>query len=869
MPSSIQTPPEQSPSRHTPVMQQYLGFKAQHPDRLLFFRMGDFYELFFDDAKKVSRLLDIALTARGKSAGEPIPMAGVPYHAVESYLAKLVRMGESIVICEQVGDPATCKGPVDREISRIITPGTITDEALLDDRKDNLLIAISRHNNFYGLASLELSTGHMGLMQLADSESLNSELARLQAAEILVNEDEKFLEELNLPQGQMISKRSALEFELKNAEQKLKDQFKVKDLTGFGCSDMKAAVKASGALLNYLDETQRSQLLHLQPPKVEEKNDCVIMDSVCRRNLELDQDINGARNHSLLNVLDTTKTNMGSRLLKRWIHRPIRDQKELNLRYAAVESLLHNRCFIDFLDPMQSLGDIERILTRISLKSARPNDLNSLKNSLAVLPEIKKLLSDIDSPLLTSLNESLSAFPELHALLNKAIIESPPMFIRDGGVIAKGYDSELDELRQLSEDASAFLDQLEKRERQRTGIQTLKVGYNRVHGYYIEISRSQSIEVPTEYHRRQTLKAAERFITPELKQFEDKILSAKERALSREKALYASLLDMLCEQLCELQLSSQQLAILDVLLCFSERAETLDFSKPELVSERGIMIEDGRHPVVEQIQTEPFIGNDLNIHQNRRMLIITGPNMGGKSTYMRQTSLIVILAHIGCYVPAKHAVIGPIDRIFTRIGASDDLAGGRSTFMVEMIEAANILNNATENSLVLMDEIGRGTSTFDGLALAIACAQHLANKIQCLTLFATHYFELTALSEQIDCIFNVHLDAIEHQDKIVFLHSVKDGSTNQSYGLQVAALAGIHEHIINNARSQLSTMESSHRIGNNNEQQQAALFNQQHVETKLCQQDDILRDTLHDLELDELSPKQALDVLYKLKKQLE
>ncbi len=846
----------QPPTQHTPVMQQYLGFKAQHPDRLLFFRMGDFYELFYEDAKRAARLLDITLTARGKSAGDPIPMAGVPYHAAESYLAKLVRLGESVVICEQVGDPALSKGPVEREIARIITPGTITDEALLEDRQDNLLIAVHADKASFGLASVELSSGLFSLMELESIESLNTELARLQAAEILISEDSKFIDALSLP-DKAISQRVPWHFEFSSAEQNLRDQFKVKELDGFGCSDMTTAICAAGALLCYLDETQRTRLVHLQNPRVEHNDDCIVMDSVCRRNLELDQEINGARNHTLLKVIDTTKTAMGSRLLKRWLNRPVRDQQELQFRFAAVESLLHNRCFIDFLEPLQSVADVERILTRVALRSARPNDLVALRNTLSVLPAIKNLLAQIDSPLLATINNNMHAFPELYSLLCKAVKEVPTTVIRDGGVIADGYDTELDKLRNLSNDASAFLTQLELRERERTGIQTLKVGYNRVHGYYIEISRTQSANVPTDYHRRQTLKATERFITPELKEFEDKALSARERALAREKALYEELLDIICDDLSRLQICSQDIAKLDVLLSFSERAETLDYSKPEMRKQRGINIQNGRHPVVEQIQTEPFIANDVAMDDNNQMLIITGPNMGGKSTYMRQTALIIILAHIGSYVPAESAVIGPIDRIFTRIGASDDLASGRSTFMVEMTETANILNNATENSLVIMDEIGRGTSTFDGLALAWACAEHLAKTISSLTLFATHYFELTALPDQIDTISNVHLDAIEHKDKIIFLHSVKEGPANQSYGLQVAALAGVANTVIKKAKTRLSIMESSHHEQEHSDQQgpQVELFNQI----------DPLHETLSDIDPEELTPKEALEVIYKLK----
>ncbi len=844
-----------SSENHTPVIQQYLGFKAQHPERLLFFRMGDFYELFFEDAKKVARLLDITLTARGKSKGEPIPMAGVPYHAAESYLAKLIKLGESVVICEQIGDPATSKGPVEREIARILTPGTVTDDALLNDREDNLLLSIHFEKEIFGIAYIDVTSGRFQLLEVDNSQALAAELERIKPAELLLSEDFQ-LEEIIQNKQLKITQRLSWEFNHSQNLQRLLTQFNVKELNGFGCQDMYSSVTAAGVLLNYLDETQRTSLIHLQSPKVEQQEDCIMMDSVCRRNLEIDKQINGEQKHTLLNVIDTTKTAMGSRLLRRWLHWPLRDHEQLNFRYAAVETLLHNRNFIDLLEPLQSIYDLERIITRIALKTARPHDLVALRTTLNQLPIIKNSLEKLDSPLLKQINSLTPLFSELTALLKSAVIENPPALIRDGGVIADGFDKELDELRNLSRDADSFLEQLEQTEREKTGIATLKVGYNRIHGYYIELSRNQSHEVPEHYHRRQTLKAAERFITPELKAFEDKILSARERALTKEKNLYEELLNTICKDVAELQICAEQIATLDILVSFSERAETLDYSKPSLSKQRGIEITNGRHPVVEQIQTETFIANDLTLNQNIPMLIITGPNMGGKSTYMRQAALIVILAHIGSFVPAESAMIGPIDRIFTRIGASDDLASGRSTFMVEMTETANILNNATENSLVIMDEIGRGTSTFDGLSLAWASAEHIATKLNSMCLFATHYFEMTTLAERHDGIKNVHLDAIEHNDKIIFMHTIKEGSANQSYGLHVAALAGVNESIIKQAKLKLLELESSRLEPSSSKEttQTNLFFEKTAIETEL-----------EPLNPDELSPKQALDILYKLK----
>ena len=846
----------QSPT-HTPVIQQFLGFKAEHPDMLLFFRMGDFYELFYDDAKKAARLLDITLTSRGKSAGDAIPMAGIPFHALDTYLARLVRLGESVVICEQIGDPAASKGPVERQIARIVTPGTLTDEVLLDDRIDNLLIGIHQHQQQFGLAFLDISSGRFSLMQINDQQTLENELRRLNPAEILIAEDSPLKNWLEIF-FKSITLRAPWFFDENTARQRINKQYAIKDLSGFGCEHVGIALSAAGALLRYAEETQRTALLHLQNLKLEQADDCIVLDGISQRNLELNGSLSGNKSHCLLQIMDSTMTAMGSRLLNRWIQRPIRDHQQLRLRHNAVANLLHNRRFIEIQSCLKSIGDIERILTRVSFKSARPRDLLLLRNTLAELPELHKILADFDSPLLQSLLTNLGEFPELHLFLSSALVESPPVTIRDGGIIAEGFDAELDELTKLSSDASEYLLELEEKEKQRSGLSNLKIGYNRVHGYYIEISRHQSENVPTAYHRRQTLKSTERFITEELKSFEDKILSAKSKALRREKVLYEKILDRISEDIEELQNTVNAISEIDLLSCFAERAETLNFNQPEFSELLGIDIRAGRHLVVEQVQTETFIANDTLMHDERRMLIITGPNMGGKSTYMRQTALIIILAHIGSFVPAESACIGPIDRIFTRIGAGDDLAHGRSTFMVEMTETANIVNNATAQSLVLMDEIGRGTSTYDGLALAWACALYLAENIRAYTLFATHYFELTALPEQSESVVNVHLDAVEHDDKIVFMHTLKDGPANQSYGLQVAQLAGVPKDIIEHAKQRLNEMES-------NEMDTPPV----RPRSDLFETSDALRQALRALDLDEMSPKQALDGLYELRRKFE
>ncbi|HKR33524.1 MAG TPA: DNA mismatch repair protein MutS, partial [Steroidobacteraceae bacterium] len=783
-------------------MQQYLRLKAQYPDVLLFYRMGDFYELFYDDAKRAARLLDITLTARGQSAGQPIPMAGVPFHSVEGYLAKLVRRGESVAICEQIGDPAKAKGPVERQVVRVVTPGTVTDEAFLEERRDTLLAALFRDGERFGLAWLELSSGRFSVLEAEGSEALTSEIERLRPAELLVPEHSQ-------PAGvtTFIRERPPWHFDLQTATRSLCEQFQTRDLAGFGCADRALAISAAGCLLQYVRDTQKASLPHLRSLRTEERGEAVLLDAATRRNLELSTSLADRPDCTLAAVLDRTATAMGGRELRRWLHRPLRDRRPVELRLQAIGALIDKALHGDVHDVLAHVGDVERGLGRIALKTARPRDLAQLREALARLPELQRLLAGIDSPALQDLATRAGTYPDVHALLARAIVEQPPPILREGGVIAVGYDAELDELKRISEHSDQYLLDLEARERQRSGIANLRLGYNRVQGYYIEINRSLADRVPPDYHRRQTVKNSERYITPELKEFEDKVLSARDRALAREKQLYDELLDQLIGRLAELQSTAAALAALDVLANLAERAVTLRYTAPELTDDPVVEISEGRHAVVEQFIDQPFVPNDLQLHDARRILVITGPNMGGKSTYMRQTALIAILARMGSYVPAHAARIGPIDRVFTRIGASDDLAGGRSTFMLEMTEAANILNNATAQSLVLMDEVGRGTSTYDGLSLAWACAQHLARNTHAFTLFATHYFELTSLAAELEGCANVHLDATEHGDKLIFLHTVKEGPANQSYGLQVAALAGVPQKVISAARRYLRELE--------------------------------------------------------------
>ncbi|MCP5340094.1 MAG: DNA mismatch repair protein MutS [Sinobacteraceae bacterium] len=790
------------------MMQQYLRIKAQNPDVLLFYRMGDFYELFYDDARRAARLLDITLTARGQSAGAPIPMAGVPVHALENYLGRLVRKGESVAICEQIGDPAKSKGPVERQVVRVVTPGTVTDAALLDEKRDTLLAAVVRDGARFGLAWLDLAAGRFSVLEGDDDIALAAELERLRPAELLAPEDQAV--GTALPPGTSCAARARppWHFEFSTASRLLTDQLGTLDLRGYGADVLPLGVRAAGGLLQYVRDTQKAALPHLRALRVEERDEALQIDAATRRNLEIDVATGEREDASLRALLDTTVTAMGARALRRLLNRPITDPVALRQRYHAVRTLGEGRRYEDLREQLQGIGDIERILARVALRSARPRDLAGLRLSLTRLPAVRAALAALDSPLLQSLHAASGEHPEVLELLQRAIADEPATFVRDGGVIATGYDAELDELRHIASNTDGFLLELEARERARTGIPQLKLGYNRVQGFFIEISRTQAERVPADYLRRQTVKNAERFITPELKGFEDKVLGAREKSLAREKALYDELLQQLVDRLAALQDTATALSMADALAALAERATSLRWSEPTLVAEPVLEIVAGRHPVVEHFSEAPFVPNDLFLDARTRMLVITGPNMGGKSTYMRQAALIAILAHIGSFVPAQRATLGPLDRIFTRIGAGDDLAGGRSTFMVEMSETANILHNASERSLILMDEIGRGTSTFDGLSLAWATARHIAERLRAFTLFATHYFELTSLADEVEGVANVHLDAAEHRDGIVFLHAVQPGPASRSYGLAVAQLAGVPREVITQARRYLAELEA-------------------------------------------------------------
>jgi DNA mismatch repair protein MutS len=916
---------------HTPMMQQYLGIKALHPDMLLFYRMGDFYELFMGDAERAAKLLDITLTQRGSTNGQPIKMAGVPYHAAEGYLARLVKLGESVAICEQIGDPATSKGPVERKVVRIVTPGTVTDSALLEEKRDSLLLAVYAQQSKLGLAWLNLASGQFWVCETG-LDNLAAELERLQPSEILHVENSR----VQISHHAVCKPLPEWHFSLDTARRALCQQFATMDLAGFGCAEMTVGVAAAGALLGYAKLTQGQTISHINGLQVYRTDAFVRMDAATRRNLEISQTLRGEPAPTLFSLLDTCATNMGSRLLRHWLHHPLRDRNVLRARLSAVEQLQlpspigrgagGEGAFGESLanansphpnplpggEGIRGLGgegtvlgkplfelvhthlkpavDVERVTARIALRSARPRDLSGLRDTLAMLPALVTTLGvgrvltrqDADEKradvaptrnvglkpdLLAALASDLQIDTALSALLQSALRAEPSTVLREGGVIADGFDADLDELRGIQNNCGDFLLALETRERQRTGIATLKVEYNRVHGFYIEVSQAQSVNVPDDYRRRQTLKNAERYITPELKAFEDKALSANDRALAREKLLYEQLLDALAPQIATLQHLAAALSELDVLSCFAERARSLNFNAPQFTDAPHLHIVQGRHPVVET-QVEQFTANDTRLAASRQMLLITGPNMGGKSTYMRQVALIALLAHVGSFVPAQQATLGEIDQIFTRIGASDDLASGRSTFMVEMTEAANILHNATEQSLVLVDEIGRGTSTFDGLALAYAIARHLLETNRSYTLFATHYFELTRLADEFPQLANVHLAAVEHQHRIVFLHSVNDGAASQSYGLQVAALAGVPPAVIKIARKQLRSLEQTSAAHHPQGDLFSAPVPIEPIALPEIPEDHPALVALRTLQPDDLTPKAALAWLYEWKERV-
>ncbi len=878
-------------NQHTPMMQQYLRIKAEYPNTLLFYRMGDFYELFHDDARRAAKLIDITLTARGQSAGEPIPMAGVPHHSVETYLARLVRKGESVAICEQIGpspekESAKAKGPVERQVVRVVTPGTVTDDALLEQRRETLLASVVRGSTReglpFGLAWLDLAAGRFTVLQGEGEAALAAELERLKPAELLAAEGD--IDALKpLAGDSSLRARPPWHFELASASRLLTDQLGTLDLRGFGADDLPLAIAAAGALLQFVRETQKTALPHITRLAVEERDEALQLDAATRRNLEIDASLSGQDSATLFALLDSTTTAMGSRTLRRWLNRPLTHQPELRRRYQALALLIDARRFEGLREGLRAIGDVERILSRVALRSARPRDLTALRASLAALPGLRALLARIDAPLISELAAALADHGDAVDLLQRAIAEEPSVMLRDGDVIAAGFDADLDELRKIAAHTDDFLLELERRERERSGIPSLKLAYNRVSGFFIEVNRSHAERVPKDYIRRQTVKSAERFITPELKSFEDKVLGSRDKALARERELYDGLLTWLIARLAELQSTATALASLDCLCALAERAADLGWTEPKLVAETCFEIRGGRHPVVEHFIDQPFVPNDLLLDGSRRMLIVTGPNMGGKSTYMRQNALIALLAHVGSFVPAERAVLGPLDRIFTRIGAGDDLAGGRSTFMVEMTEAANILNNATDKSLILMDEIGRGTSTFDGLSLAWAVARHIARVNRSFTLFATHYFELTTLADEIEGCANVHLDATEHRDELVFLHAVKAGPASRSYGLAVAQLAGVPREVIAAAREYLAALESgatrhsaapSDRTANPSGTRGRTVLAhtpqaQLPLEPPAPPPPDPrlleLEAALHAVSVDDLTPRAALDLVYKLR----
>lgn len=865
-----QTPALPEADKLTPMMQQYLGIKSEHPDALLFYRMGDFYELFFDDAKVASDLLDITLTARGHAGAEPIPMCGVPYHAADGYLARLVKLGRSVAICEQVGDPSTSKGPVKRQVQRIVTPGTLTDDTLLASASNSATAAIFFSGNSVGLALINLSAAQLQLQHLSHSNQLMDALTTMRPTEVLLPVSAAAQWQQPLASFTAVTCIDDARLQTQGAAAILNRHFHHDVAAVTGLDPSSPCLIAGEAVLAYAKGTQCQNLDYLQQVVVREDAQYIGMDAQSRRNLEIDVRSTGATDHTLLSLMNTTVTAMGGRLLQQWLHEPLRDAAQVILRQHWITEALASRNTDPIRDSIKPIGDMERILTRINLGSASPRDIGKLRDALGLLPQIKQTLSAVSAELNTQLLDALGDFALLHQELCDALVAEPPVTLREGGVFALGYNEELDQLRKVTTHSANWLAELERDERERTGIATLKVGYNRVHGYYIETSKAAKGDIPPEYVRRQTLKNAERYITPALKAFEEDALRSQGKSLQLERRLFGDLLIRLADGASALRAASDAIAQTDVLACLAERAYSLGLSAPTFIAQRGIEIEQGWHPVVKSSSTDAFIANDLALSPQQSMLIVTGPNMGGKSTYMRQVALICLLAYVGSYVPANAAVLGPIDRIFTRIGAADDLTSGRSTFMVEMTETAHILHNATANSLVLLDEIGRGTSTYDGLALAWACAQNIAEQSHALTLFATHYFELTSLPTQCPNVGNIHLSAKEYRGDIVFLYQVQAGAASQSYGIQVAKLAGVPRPVLDIARARLRGFEQQAVLGEAASSGQSDLFiggdelhnpaEQAHAEAV-----EALLEVLDQVEVDELTPRQALDVLDQLK----
>ena len=830
---------------HTPMMQQYLKIKSQHPDQLLFYRMGDFYELFYDDAIKASQLLNINLTARGHSAGEPIPMAGVPHHAAQSYLSRLIKLGESVVICEQISKPGETKGPIERAVTRIITPSTITDDALMDAEKNNYLMVIDGQKGNYQAAYCDLSRGHFCTCIFNTLNDLMAEITRLNPSEVLINE------QLTAPSLQALNhlqKRPSWEFDPKTAFKILCQHFNTIDLKGFGIESNNPTLGVAGCLLQYLQFTQRQQLSPIKRIEFIAKHHWIEIDSNTQSHLNLLHHPTDRR-ASLIYHLDQTKTAMGARLIRRWLTRPSQSQATASQRHLLIKHLMNTHGLSELKALLQPIADLERINTRIGLNNAQPRDITLLRDSLNAAPALKSWIAQIDHAQWQNIADEIHEQEALADLLNRALNENPPALARDGGIIQDGFDEELDHWRKFTENSQSALLALEKEEREKLGSKKLKIGYNRVHGYYIEISRSENIDIPTEYVRRQTLKNAERFITPALKQFEESALSSQTKALQRERLIFEEILAA-CKQVeSSIQSTAHAIATVDGIYSLAVVAYNHDWCEPQFCSNKHIAIIDGRHPVVEYKNPSLFVPNHCELTQEQSMLLITGPNMGGKSTYMRQNALIVILAYMGSYVPAASCTLGPIDRIFSRIGASDDLASGQSTFMVEMSETANILHHATEHSLILMDEIGRGTSTYDGLSLAKATAEYIAKKIHAFCLFATHYFELTSLESELPEIANVHLDATEHQGQLIFLHQLKKGSANRSYGIQVAQLAGLPYEVTQNAKATLQWL--SQASGDQSIQPTSSNFNHPILEE------------IENIRIDDLSPKQAWELIEK------
>ena len=860
-------------------MKQFHHFKEKYPDAILFFRMGDFYETFYEDAQTCSRVLGIALTSRSKGAN-PIPLAGVPYHAVDTYMKKMLQAGYKVAVCEQVEDPKLAKGVVKRDVVRIVTPGTLTDEMLLDAREDNFLAAVSLGAKSAGISWVDISTGHFFAQEVRQDDVLD-ELLRLRPKECLLPDTrgelfeaqmKKLSKDISQLTGAILTHRPGWYFDPFGARKRLLKHFGTTTLEGFGINDGFGAIPAAGAIIEYLNETQKVSLGHIAAIKKVERANFLQIDPTSLKSLEVLQTIRTESSKgTLADCIDQTLTGMGSRMMRNWLCMPLCDVDAIELRHDAVEEFSRNdRWCSSIRKLLKTTSDIERIAARISTFRTTPKDLVALKITLRMIPDLRSQLAECESDLALGLAKKCDSMDELADLLDSAIVPEPPSHIRDGGVIQSGFDAQLDHLRSISKDGRSWLAEFQQKESRRTGIAKLKIGFNKVFGYYIEISRSAADKVPADYVRKQTIKNAERFITEELKKYEDEILTAQEKALELEHRLFEKVRTEMTNYIARLQALAEALANIDCLTGFGFVARQRRYVRPEMTTAKELVIEEGKHPVLAETMGAEFVPNDVAVGDSEGdLIVITGPNMAGKSTYIRQVALLVLMAQAGSFIPAKSARIGVVDKIFTRVGASDELVRGQSTFMVEMTETANIINNATENSLVILDEVGRGTSTYDGLALAWAITEHIANNIKCRTLFATHYHELTELAELLVNVKNCNVAVREWAGEVVFLYKILPGGTDKSYGIHVAKLAGIGKDIVARSAEILADLENTFTKEASGTHLARHKTKEPDAETLFVQKHKSVLDKLADLDVNNLTPIEAINLLEEIRKEIK